>query len=136
MASSNVGNNDTNISFMSWLFSPKGRIDRDGYRLRAVPFGVATLGTIFLVPLLTSNELIYSIAWVITIPMWVIFATGTIKRMHDLNRSGGWTLLMFLLMFVPFVFFIPAFVCGNFHGDGLAENRYGYRKRWKSWIPG
>ena len=135
MASSNVGNNDTNISFMSWLFSPKGRIDRDGYRLRAVPFGVATLGTIFLVPLLTSNELIYSIAWVITIPTWVIFATGTIKRMHDLNRSGGWTLLMFLLMFVPFVFVIPAFVCGNFHGDGLVENRYGYRKRWKSWIP-
>ena len=135
MAGSNVGNNDTNISFMSWLFSPKGRIDRDGFRLRAAIF-VVELGALIVVPLVISSDLISGIfvliLFVLEIPAVVMFVAGTIKRLHDVNRSGWWT----LAALVPFVNFILWFVCGNLRGDGLVENSYGYRKKWKSWIPG
>jgi uncharacterized membrane protein YhaH (DUF805 family) len=93
---------------------------------------IAVFGAILFVPFVISNVLISSILWVLAIPSVVIYASGTIKRLHDVNRSGWWV----IAAFVPIAAFILWFVVGQAHGDGLVENSYGYRKKWNPGIPG
>jgi uncharacterized membrane protein YhaH (DUF805 family) len=61
-------------------------------------------------------------AWLLGPIYVVIFFSGSIRRWHDLGRTGWWQLLAVLPFGIGVVFIL--FICGLFRGDEGA-NAYG-----------
>ncbi len=124
---------------VAFLFSPKGRVSRRVYRLSRLGYTAAYVA-LYLVGHALAHDmkvtaashtadlssLLYALteALVILLAYLVVFASGvigTIKRWHDLDRSGGWALLGFVPILGPVAQLIVfAFVRGT-----AGANRYG-----------
>ena len=108
-------------SLLSRLFLFKGRAKRTEYWL--IPLCSFTL----LLPLFfmdktneTSVKIISSyLNYATTIIFWLILSV-TARRLHDMNHSGWYS----LLIFVPFINFVVPIYLGFFKGKDV-ENKYG-----------
>lgn len=88
-------------SLLTILFSPFGRLSRSDYWLKAIPIQiVVALAQLYLVFTMLAamehaqgvNQLGWAIFFILsTVMMWVGVVTS-IKRLHDMDRSGWWLL--------------------------------------------
>ena len=99
------------------LFTKRGRIDRLTYCVASI-FIWSTFYLLF-----KSIELFISAdATLILFPIlfWAVFATST-KRLHDINKSGKWL----LLVLIPVLGFLVLIVCLGFIKGKKILNQYG-----------
>lgn len=114
-ATSNTGNQSS--SFISSLFSFKGRIRRTQYWLTILCIGL------LYTPANISNDMSNGVAiytLLIFIPTMWIYLANIIKRFHDLGKSGWFT----CLLFIPVVNFIFGIYIAFFKGEEC-DNEYG-----------
>ncbi len=124
MTQSPVASGSQEFSWSWFLWSAKGRITRSDYWLRFVlPYTIGLIVVVVLDVMLglgTSSgygiiTIIYSLIFIY--PSFVIM----IKRWHDRDKSGWWT----LIIFVPIIGSIWLFVeCGCMEGT-RGPNRFG-----------
>jgi len=131
-------NLDWSDTFVAFLFSANGRVSRQSYWLSGLAFSAVNLVVLYLtlrpwIAILTGHadiiladgiwyNLVQSLTLlaVSTLLLWGNVVV-TIKRWHDLGKSGWWT----LIIFVPLVGAIWHLVeCGFFPGT-TGANPYG-----------
>lgn len=81
------------MGIQQWLFSFKGRIGRRDFWIWTVIWVLAMAALFYAV----SFELLASqnAAFMLVCLLWPT-ACVIVKRLHDRNKSGGWSLLLFL----------------------------------------
>ena len=100
--------------------SPRGRINRQPYWLYSVPLAILSL-----LPLAVQGETTPPWFAVLFLPLSLVVLWAAqmlnIKRLHDLNRSGWWL----LLLLVPYAGAIAALIYLGFTPGTASENHYG-----------
>ena len=100
---------------MNWralLFSFSGRINRTRYWLCLLVF-CACLLTAAVIAFVPESDF----AMILILPPYWIYFAATVKRLHDLDRSGWWSIALF---FIPVGVVILGIIPGT---PGM--NRYG-----------
>ena len=93
----------TPSSVLTFWFDTTGRVSRKGLAL-----GV-------LLPLIAALALVdLSNSWVLTTAFWTAFAWPLLiatpwKRLHDMDRSGRWTLIFVVFYVIGFFFFLAEY---------------------------
>ena len=124
---------------VAFLFSPKGRSSRLVYRLSRLGYTAVYVGLYFVGHAITQgmkadaashtadlSTLGYALAEILTVVLayLVVFTSGvilTIRRWHDLDKSGWWA----LLGFVPLLGTVAQLITFAFMRGTPGENRYG-----------
>ena len=114
----------TNDDYVKLLLSFEGRLNRKPYWIIHISYLFVNIILLTSLDILQNNEILTDlinffvlILWAIGI--WIGFAIN-VKRLHDMNRSGLWTLIVFL----PPGPLIIILVCGFFRGT-IGDNRFG-----------
>ena len=121
----------TKQTLTQFLFSPKGRIPRSLFwRFYLMCSLLLTLTYVILVSLSRlllsgSNSIIffYGSIFLISLPFLYSFIIIIIKRLHDIDQSGWWTLLFFIL-YIDILGIIILLVLGIKKGT-TGDNKYG-----------
>lgn len=116
------------MDWLSYFFSFKGRITRNEYwRIIGFSFLIAVGLNIvnfawasFLSP--TQQEIDQMAFWpamFVVLIFWIAVVSACVRRLHDIDRSGGWVFLV-LLLSVFGIFFL-----GCIPGDRGMRNHFG-----------
>ena len=118
----------TKSSFTEFYFSAQGRVSRQEFFFRGfMPITLLTIFELLISNVLSAKEsylaqnmsyLIVLFAIAITIGISQVMIS--IKRFHDFNASGWWS----ILLFIPLINFIALMVL-FFKGSVNSENKYG-----------
>ena len=113
--------------------SPQGRFGRLSYLAWGMVFGVIAYIVMIAVggSMMLTQDMAHpriGMLWLPQLAMSVIFVLFVIRRLHDFDASGWWT----LLLFVPFVNLIFALVLALKAGTAGA-NRYGPPRLTRGW---
>jgi uncharacterized membrane protein YhaH (DUF805 family) len=89
------------MDYVRLLLSFKGRINRARY----IAVQLALLTVWFLFGIKTPFQQLEILSWVLTIAMmWINMAT-TAKRLHDRNRSGWWSIAVFVVNRLSYLYY-------------------------------
>ncbi len=95
------------------FWSPRGRTNRLTYIGISIVLGALTFAILFKNPLAVTSRLV-------NLPILVLSMIVTARRLHDIGRSGWWSLLMLLPMLNLLVFLVLAVFPGE-----TGSNKYG-----------
>lgn len=86
----------SNINWGNLLFSFKGRINRAKWWLAVLVSIIISIVAAILGAIVRSDALNALISLIALVPqVWISLATS-VKRLHDLNRTGAWLVLFYL----------------------------------------
>ena len=106
---------EPSFNIMNFYFSPKGRIGRANYWIGSIPLAIICFAAGYFIP-----EEHYLLFMAIVLPVVFIGVILNIKRSHDRDKTGWFT----LLFFIPIISFWPTIELGFFRGtEGL--NKFG-----------
>lgn len=110
------------------FFSSKGRIGR----LRYLAWGFAATWLYYIViavltPILRDAAVVAIASWVLWVPLLVFSVLIGIKRCHDINISGWWSLTLILPVIVLAWIFWPGSKGANRFGPPPPPNNWGVR---------
>jgi uncharacterized membrane protein YhaH (DUF805 family) len=118
-ASDITANHDTNWIWV--LFEFEGRLNRYrywiGFLISMIPIGILTLTSVIVASV--GNESVSNLIFIVNliVSSWMIFSL-TIKRWHDLNQSGWFS----IFGFIPFVNIILGFIKGTEGNNKYSSN--------------
>ena len=117
-------NMDEAMKWTSW----KGRLNRKRYFFRTVGFTVvyclaATFASVLAVLLMDASEAtVEGIVYFMSIPFAILVYFNTIKRLHDLDKSGWYLLLNFVPIINVIFSLYLIFVKGTDGPNGYGED--------------
>lgn len=109
------------------IFTPKGRMGRVRYFFYSMLAGIVGMIIVALAAMLMGvspmiGGIILAVAYIGMI-VWSFFLT--IQRCHDLNKSGWWSLLLFVPFAFLYFYFAPGTQGANHYGLKPPENSKG-----------
>ena len=119
---------DSKSSFKEFYFSTQGRIGRREFFFRGfMPLTLLSVFVLFISNgfMIAESQLLQNMTYLVIallITIGVSQVMISIKRFHDFNASGWWT----ILLFIPFANIIAMIVL-FFKGSVNSENRYGIK---------
>lgn len=85
------------VLIMKRYFSWNGRINRLRYFLSAIVCSAALMALVFpIVFIFSGGRMAMLFVYALLVPFWYVGLCLTIQRCHDLNKSGFFSLLMFI----------------------------------------
>lgn len=121
------------MTIFNQIFTTEGRLNRKRYLIYMLAFAAVMAGTKFTMSCMATlftGDPNGALVMAITLMLALIAGTGNvmmiIRRLHDLGKSGYFTLIVFVpvigIIFSIALFFIPGQVGWNEYGpDPLAE---------------
>jgi len=95
------------MAILNELFSFKGRINRGKYWGYSILLSIPNI-SLLLASISSSSENIFLISWIYSAIISVAFISMTVRRLHDIGRTG----LHYFLLYIPFYNFYLGFLLG------------------------
>ena len=102
----------------------EGRINRKPYIIRSVVLWVV-IATIYMVIHAYKGPDGMGIANLLTLPLFIVAVSLTVRRLHDLNFSGWWALLLIvfsaslIIQYIVFAMLVVLFIMKGTIGNNL-----------------
>lgn len=105
---------------MDQLLKFDGRIRRMGWWIAGIGMGI--VGGVFESIRDADNSIILTLVFgILAFIVWVIGISLSVRRFHDLNKSGWWL----LINIIPFIGWLITFVMLGFMPGDQGRNNYG-----------